>query len=426
MVAEIRPCSKFFTDLVGIQQIAPTFIFRGIEVTIQLENQFQFAERLQKLPPYLFVELDKLKTAAIERGEDVINLGIGDPDQPTPALIREALKQAIEDPSTHQYPLGAGLIALRREIASYYERTRNVILDPATEIIALIGSKEGIGHFPLAFVNPGDVVLIPEPGYPVYRSATVFAGGEPYVMPLRVENDFLPDLEAIPSSVYRRTRLMVLNYPNNPTAAFATREFFERVIAKAREFGFIVLHDAAYLDMSYRDEQALSFLEISGAKEVGIEMHSLSKTFNMTGWRVAFAAGHPQLIRGLASIKSNLDSGVFTAIQKAAIVALQNYETILPEQLELYRGRLSAVDRGMQELGWEDYRRPDGTFYVWLKARGGRGSMEMTRELIERCAIVTTPGNGFGEAGEGYFRLALTTNEDRILEACRRMKKAGF
>lgn len=395
-------------------------------VSTSTQQQFQFSERLQKLPPYLFVELDRLKTAAIQRGEDVINLGIGDPDQPTPQLIIDALNEAAQQQPNHQYPMGVGLLDLRKEIASYYARTRNVELDPATEVTALIGSKEGIGHFPLAFVNPGDVVLFPEPGYPVYRSATVFAGGEPYVMPLLPENAYLPDLEAIPASVYERTKLMILNYPNNPTAAFATREFFERVIAKARQYGFIVLHDAAYLDMTYKDEQVLSFLEMEGAKEVGLEMHSLSKTFNMTGWRVAFAAGNATLIKGLVSIKSNLDSGVFTAIQRAAIVALQNYEKLITPTLDLYRGRLAALDAGMAELGWQDYRRPDGTFYVWLKTRGGRGSMEMTRELIEKCAIVTTPGNGFGEAGEGYFRLALTTSEERIREACRRMKEAGY
>jgi LL-diaminopimelate aminotransferase len=301
-----------------------------------------------------------------------------------------------------------------------------VTLDPKTEVGALIGSKEGIGHFPLAFVNPGDIVLIPEPGYPVYRSATIFAGGEPYTMPLLPENSFLPDIEAIPERVYQRTKLMFLNYPNNPTAAFATREFFERVIEKARKYGFIVMHDAAYLDMAYTDQQAVSFLEMPGAMEVGMEMHSLSKTFNMTGWRIAFAAGNASLIQGLLKIKNNVDSGVFTAIQRAGIVALQNYDKLVPPLRAMYRKRLEAVDAGMKMLGWEDYKRPQGTFYVWLKTRGGRGSMDMTREIIEKCAVVTTPGNGFGQVGEGYFRLALTTSDDRITEACQRMKKAGF
>lgn len=387
---------------------------------------FQPADRLTKLPPYLFVELDRMKNEAIARGEDVINLGIGDPDMPTPKLIIDGMKEAVEDPTNHQYPSGAGCLQFRKEVASYYERTRNVVLDPATEICGLIGSKEGIGHFPLAFVNPGDVVLVPEPGYPVYRSATIFAGGEPYTMPLLAEKGFLPDLDAIPEAVYQKTRVMILNYPNNPTAAFATRDFFEQVVVKARQYDFIVLHDAAYLDISYSSEQAVSFLEVPGARDVGLEMHSLSKTFNMTGWRLAFAAGNPSLIKNLLAVKSNLDSGAFTAIQMAGAIALKNFESVVPDLLKVYQGRLNAVDAGMKGLGWDDYRRPDGTFYVWLRNRAGLSSMDMTRMLIEKCAIVTTPGNGFGDAGEGFFRLALTTSENRIREACDRMAKLGI
>lgn len=387
---------------------------------------FATAERLKQLPPYLFVELDRLKNEAISRGEDVINLGIGDPDLPTPQIIIDAMKEATQDPANHQYPSGMGCIEFRREVASYYERTRNVVLDPNTEAGCLIGSKEGIGHFPLAFVNPGNVVLIPEPGYPVYRSATIFAGGEPYTMPLLPENGFLPDLDAIPDAVYQKTRVMILNYPNNPTAAFATREFFERVVAKARKYNFIVLHDAAYLDMSYTSEQAVSFLEIPGARDVGVEMHSLSKSFNMTGWRLAFVVGNPSLIKGLMAVKANLDSGAFTAVQKAGAVALRNYEALIFDILKVYQGRLNVVDEGMERLGWTDYRRPDGTFYVWLRNRGGLSSMDMTRTLIEKCAIVTTPGNGFGKQGEGFFRLALTTSEERIREACDRIATTGL
>ncbi len=391
-----------------------------------LAQEFAPAKRLGQLPPYLFVELDRLKNEAKSRGEDVINLGIGDPDLPTPQIIIDAMKDAVQDSTNHQYPSGIGCIEFRREVAAYYERTRNVKLDPATEVGSLIGSKEGIGHFPLAFVNPGDVVLIPEPGYPVYRSATIFAGGVPYTMPLLPENGFLPDLEAIPEPVYKKTKVMILNYPNNPTAAFATREFFEKVVAKARLYGFIVLHDGAYLDISYTSEKAVSFLEIPGAREVGIEMHSLSKTFNMTGWRLAFVAGNPSLIKGLMAVKSNLDSGAFTAIQKAGVVALRNFEALVPDLLKTYQGRLNAVDEGMGKLGWVDYRRPQGTFYVWLRNRGGLTSMEMTRTLIEKCAIVTTPGNGFGEPGEDFFRLALTTTEARIREACDRIATTGL
>lgn len=387
---------------------------------------FKQAKRLQQLPPYVFLELDRMKNEAVARGEDIINLGIGDPDQPTPPMIIAAMEEAARTPANHQYPLGAGLIDFRKSVAAYYARTRNVELNPAEEVLALIGSKEGIGHFPLAFADPGGVVLVPEPGYPVYNSSAIFAGAEPYAMPLLAENDFLPDLEAVPAAVYERTQLMFLNYPNNPTAAFATREFFERVIAKARKYGFIVLHDAAYLDMAYHGEKALSFLEMDGAREVGIEMHSLSKTFNMTGWRIAYAVGNKALIAGLLKLKSNLDSGVFNAVQRAAITALDHFEDLTPDLLRLYEGRLEALNEGIRELGWTDYKPPKGTFYVWLRTRGGRSSMQMTMDLLKECSIVATPGNGFGAAGEGFFRLALTTSAQRIREACRRMKAAGF
>lgn len=388
--------------------------------------QIEYAERLKKLPPYVFREISRLSSEAIERGEDIINLGVGDPDRPTPQIIIDALHDASLDASNHQYPVGAGLASFRAAVTGYYERTRGIKLDSDKEVLALIGSKEGIAHFPLAFVNPGDIVLVPEPGYPVYNSSTIFAGGVPFAMPLLAENGFLPDLEAIPSGVYDRTKLMFLNYPNNPTAAFATVEFFERVIRKAKQYGFIVLHDAAYLDMAYGGEKALSFLEVPGARDVGLELHSLSKTFNMTGWRLAFAAGNAKLVSGLSNLKSNVDSGAFNAIQKAGIVALNNFESLIPGILEVYERRLVAFGEGIKELGWQDYTAPKGTFYVWLRTRGGRSSMEMTADLIRECAIVTTPGSGFGASGEGFFRIALTTSEERIREACRRMKKAGF
>jgi LL-diaminopimelate aminotransferase len=388
--------------------------------------EFKRARRLERIPPYVFLEIDRLKQEAVARGEDIINLGIGDPDLPTPGIIIEALAEAARDPATHTYPLGAGMRELRQEIANYYERTRGVVLDPDSEVLALIGSKEGIAHFPWAFVDPGDIVLVPEPAYPVYWSSTIFSGGEPHMMPLRAENGFLPDLDAIPDEVYRRAKLMFLNYPNNPTAAFATRDFFERVVSKAKQHGFIVLHDAAYLDMAYQGERALSFMEIPGARDVGIELHSFSKTFNMTGWRLAFAAGNAQLVQALLALKSNLDSGAFGAIQRAGIVALRNYDTLIPPLLEVYESRLEALNQGMRELGWTEYRPPKGTFYAFLPTRKGFNSMEMAKELIRRCAIVTTPGTGFGSAGEGFFRITLTAPADRLLEACRRMKAAGF
>ena len=384
------------------------------------------ADRLNQLPPYIFVELDKMKTAAIERGEDVISLSIGDPDQPTPQPIVDALAQAARHAVNHQYPIGVGLKAFREEVAKYYERVHGVAVDPAREVLTLIGSKEGIAHFSLAFTNPGDVALVPEPAYPVYSSSTLFAGGIPVVMPLRRENGFLPDLDAVPPDTYARTRVMFLNYPNNPTAALATPEFFERVISLAKKHGFVVLHDAAYLDMTYGGAKALSFLAMPGARDIGIELHSLSKTFNMTGWRIGFAAGNPDLVHGLAAIKSNLDSGVFTAIQHAGVTALRAYDKIVAEMLRLSEERLAALSQGIRDLGWTDFVPPKATFYVWLATRGGRTSMDMTMELLKKCAVAVTPGTAFGASGEGYFRIALTTSAERIREACRRMKLAGF
>lgn len=386
----------------------------------------QVAKRLQQVPPYIFVELDRMKEEAIAQGQDVISLSIGDPDLPTPQIIVQALAEGAAIPQNHRYPLGAGKLELRQEIAHYYARIYGVELDPKDEIIALIGSKEGIGHFPLAFVDDGDVVLYPEPGYPVYRIATLFAGGIPIAMPLRPENKFLPDLEAIGRDVLERTKIMFLNYPNNPTAAFATEEFFERVVALAKRYGFIVVHDAAYLDLAFYGKRAVSFLQIPGAKEVGIEMHSFSKTFNMTGWRLGFACGNAELVQALLAIKSNLDSGVFGAIQHAGIVALRHYDEIVPPLLETYQKRAEVLVRGLEKIGWEDFTRPEGTFYVWLRTRGKRSSFEMTRELLRRCAVMVTPGTAFGDAGEGFIRMAVTAPEERIAEALQRIERANL
>ncbi len=387
---------------------------------------FSISDRLSALPPYPFVELDRMKREAMERGVDIINLGIGDPDQPTPDIIIDALTEAAHNPANHQYPMGSGLVDFRREVVDYYQRQHNVELNADKEVGTLIGSKEGIAHLPLAFINPGDVVLFPDPGYPVYQSATLFAGGTPVAMPLLKENDFLPDLDAIPQDVLHRTRLMFLNYPNNPTAALATMEFFEKVVRMAKKFGFVVAHDAAYLDIVFGGKKALSFLSVPGASDVGIELHSLSKTFNMTGWRIGFAAGHPDLMSGLMAVKANIDSGVFNAVQRAGIAALKNYDKLLPSILSVYEGRVKVLAEGIRSLGWTDFTTPQATFYVWVRNRDNRTSLEMTRTLIEECGIVTTPGSAFGPSGEGYFRIALTTTEDRLLEACKRMEKAGL
>src|SRR4051812_5195071 len=299
-------------------------------------TRFVKAERLQKLPPYLFAEIDRKKRAALAAGRDVINLGVGDPDRPTPEPIIRSLQQHVENPAFHKYALDQGAPELRRSIAAFCRRRYGLDLDPETEILPLIGSKEGIAHFPLAVLNPGDVSLVPDPCYPVYRSSSLFAGAEPYTMPLDPELGFRPDLDAIPADVWTRARMMFLNYPNNPTAGTADLPFFERVVALARQHGLIVAQDAAYNEM-YFDRPAPSILQVPGAKEVAIEFHSLSKTFNMTGWRVGFAVGSAPLVAALGQIKANTDSGIFTAIQHAAKTALDSYEALTPPIRALYK-----------------------------------------------------------------------------------------
>ncbi|MBA3063106.1 MAG: aminotransferase class I/II-fold pyridoxal phosphate-dependent enzyme, partial [Atribacteria sp.] len=282
----------------------------------------KIAQRIQTIPPYLFAEIDKKKEEAIKRGIDIINLGIGDPDQPTPNNIIEKLRESVKDPNTHNYPPYQGTAEFRQAIASWYKNRFGVNLDPEQEVMALIGSKEGIAHIFLAFIDPGDFSLIPDPGYPVYKTGTLFANGFPYIMPLLEENDFLPDLEEIDEEIAQRAKLMFINYPNNPTAAVANKDFFEKVVKFAKKYDILVCHDFAYSEMTFDDYKANSFLEVDGAKEVGIEFHSLSKTYNMTGWRLGFAVGNKEAISALSIIKTNIDSGVFKAIQQAGIEAL--------------------------------------------------------------------------------------------------------
>src|SRR3989344_5408714 len=276
----------------------------------------KYSQRIEKLPPYLFAEIDRKKKAAIDRGVDVISLGVGDPDRPTPPHIVKAGQEAMAKPSNHQYPFGAGLMPFRQAIAAFMQRRFNVTLDPASDIYSLIGSKEGLGHLPLAFMDPGQVALVPDPAYPVYKNATLFAGGEPHLMPLNEARGFLPDLGAIPKDILRRARLLFLNYPNNPVAAVAPRAFLEEAVAFAKKNNLVVAYDNAYSEM-YFEQAPLSFLEIPGAEDIGIEFHSLSKTFNMTGWRIGWVCGNPELIKGLAQIKDSIDSGALPANQGA-------------------------------------------------------------------------------------------------------------
>lgn len=385
----------------------------------------EYADRIKTLPPYLFAAIDEMKRKAVERGVDIINLGVGDPDLPTPAPIIERLHQAALDPKHHQYPSYDGMLTFRQAVADWYGRRFGVQLDAASEVLTLIGSKEGIGHVPLAFVNPGDVVLVPSPGYPVYPVGTSFAGGTPHIMPLLKQNGFLPDLDAVPEDVAHRAKLMFLNSPNNPTSAVMSVDYFTHAVEFARRHKIIVCHDAAYSEIFFDGRRPTSFLEATGAKDVGIEFHSLSKTFNMTGWRIGFAVGHRSVIAGLGKVKSNLDSGVFEAVQQAGIAALELDTQVTEELRKIYQVRRDILVPALHKLGLE-VETPQAAFYVWIGVPHGYTSTSFTAHLLEQAGLVTTPGNGFGEPGEGYIRMTITTPKERLAEAVERIKKVGF
>lgn len=385
---------------------------------------FVKADRLQKLPPYLFAEIDKKKKAAIAAGRDVINLGVGDPDRPTPTSIIRSLQHHVENPSFHQYALDQGAPELRQSIAAFCRQRYGLDLDPNTEILPLIGSKEGIAHFPLAVLNPGDISLVPDPCYPVYRSSSLFAGADIYTLPLERSLGFRPDLDAIPGDVYARARLLFLNFPNNPTGGTADLPYFQRVIDVARAHNLVVAQDAAYNEM-YFETPAPSILQIPGAREHAIEFHSLSKTFNMTGWRVGFAIGGAPLIAALGQVKANSDSGIFTAIQFAAKTAIDEYDTLTPPIRALYRERRDAFVAGMRRIGW-DVPTPEATFYVWIPCPAGYTSTELCGRLLDEANVVTTPGLGFGRTADGYIRAALTVETPRLIEAVDRIGALGI
>lgn len=381
---------------------------------------FQPTERLRALPPYLFVDIDRKRRALLDAGRDVISFGVGDPDQPTHAFIIERLREAAGNPAHHRYPHDQGWSGFREQVAAFMAQRYRVSLDPQREIHALIGSKEGIGHLPLAVVNPGQTVLVPEPGYPVYRSSAIFAGGQPWTMRLREENGWLPDLDAIPADVARDAVLMLLNYPNNPTGATATLEFFERAVAFARRYDLVLAHDAAYNEM-YFDEPAPSVLQVAGAKDVAVELHSLSKTFNMTGWRLGFAAGNADVIAALGKIKANMDSGQFGAIQEAGAAALAGIDR--PEILAaraMYRQRATEMTAGLASLGFR-VREPRATFYIWAGVPAGYTDLKIVNKLLDEAAVVCIPGSGFGAEFSGYVRFALTVPIERTREALARM-----
>jgi LL-diaminopimelate aminotransferase len=383
---------------------------------------FKLSKRLQSLPPYLFVEIDKAKRKARAEGKDIIDLGIGDPDQPTPRYIIDALYQAAQDPGNHRYALDQGMPALRRAIEGWYNRRFGINLNPDSEILPLIGSKEGIAHFPLAFLDPGDYSLVPDPCYPPYKGSTIFAGGKIHLMPLLEKNAFLPDLKKIPAGVLKKARIIFINYPNNPTGATADRGFYREVIDFARKHKLIVISDLAYSEMAYDGYRPASMLEIEGAKDSVIEFHSLSKSYNMTGWRIGWACGNSQLVGALAKVKSNIDSGIFSAIQLAGIAALEGPQKHIQEMSALYQERRDTLVSGLKSLGWQLIS-PRATFYLWIKVPKKTDSIKFASLLMEKAGIVVTPGVGFGKHGEGYIRMALTVPKQRIIEALSRLKK---
>jgi len=367
----------------------------------------KFSRRVENLPPYLFVEISRKIAAKKAKGEEVISFGIGDPDIPTPPHVIDKLCQAARDPVNHRYPETEGLPELRQAIAEWYKRRFGVSLEADKEVLPLIGAKEGIAHIALCFIDPDDMALVPDPGYPVYSVSTMLAGGEPYYLPLRVENDFLPDLEAIPAYVLERAKLLWLNYPNNPTGAVAELDFFNRAVEFARQHGLVVCHDGPYSEVAFDGYQPVSFMQTDGAKEVGVEFHSLSKSYNMTGWRIGMVVGNAEMVDALKRVKSNLDSGIPQAIQHAAIEALTGNQDCIQEHNLIYQKRRDLVIEALNRIGLEA-EPPKASLYIWAKVPEGYTSVGLAADLLDKVGIVVTPGVGYGKNGEGYVRLSLT------------------
>jgi len=380
----------------------------------------KIASRVEKLPPYLFVEISKKIAAKKAKGEEVVSFGIGDPDIPTPPHIIEKLIQASQNPTNHRYPESEGLPELRKTIANWYQQRFGISLDPETEILPLIGSKEGIGHMAFCFAEPGDNVLVPDPGYPVYSVGTLLAGGRPYYMPLLEKNDFLPDFKRIPENILSDTTMMWLNYPNNPTAAVADLDFYNRAVEFARTHDICICHDGPYSEVAYDGYRPVSFLQAEGAKEVGVEFHSLSKSYNMTGWRIGMAVGNPVMIDALKRLKSNLDSGIPQAIQYAAIEALTGPQNCIEEHNNTYQRRRDLIVDMLTRMGLQ-VRTSQASLYVWAKVPEGYTSVEFTDDLLEKVGVVVTPGNGYGKYGEGYVRLSMTLPDASLVKGLSRL-----
>ena len=380
----------------------------------------RFAKRIEQLPPYLFVEISKKISQKRAEGADVVTFAIGDPDIPTPQNILDKLWEAAQDPPNHRYPESEGLPELRRAIADWYDRRFGVKLNPDTEVLPLIGAKEGIGHAALCFIDPGDVALVPDPGYPVYSVGTLFAGGTCHWLPLTEENGWLPDLDSIPPEVAQKAKVLWINYPNNPTGATADSTFFERAVAFAQRNNVPVLHDAPYTEVAYDGYNPESFLQTPGAMEVGLEFHSLSKSYNMTGWRIGMAVGNAEMINALMRVKSNIDSGIPQAIQHAAIEALTGPQDSINEHNLIYQNRRDKLVATLRDIGLE-VTPPKASLYVWAKLPAGWKSADFAALLIEEKDIVVTPGSGYGKYGEGYIRLSLTLPDSQLEKGLSRL-----
>jgi LL-diaminopimelate aminotransferase len=380
----------------------------------------ELAKRLNRLPPYLFVEINQKIAELRDRGEDIISFAIGDPDLPTPSHIIEYMCQAAQDLANHRYPETAGLTELRQAIAEWYERRFGVTLDPDKEVLPLIGSKEGIGHMALCFIEPGDLALVPDPGYPPFSMCTILAGGEPYFMPLRKENDFLPDFEAIPDEVADKAKIIWLNYPNNPTGAIAGLDFFKKAVNFAQQHDLAICHDAPYSEVAFDGYKPPSFMQTEGAKKIGVEFHSFSKTYHMTGWRIGMVVGNATMVDALFRVKSNLDSGIPQAIQYGAIEALRGSQNHIAERNAILQQRRDKLLKVLNEIGLKA-RIPKATFYIWANIPQGYTSMDFTKKLLDEAAIAVTPGTGYGKEGEGYIRFSMTISDERLEQGVDRL-----
>lgn len=383
------------------------------------------SERLEKIPPYLFAEIDRKIAEAKAKGIDIISLGIGDPDSPTLQPVVDEMHKAIDDSKNHDYPPYNGTAQFRNAAKDWMKKRFDVELNADTEILANIGSKEAIAHVFFAFVDKGDYTLVPDPGYPVYKNATIFAGGTPYAMPLLEENGYLPDFEKIPEDIAKKAKLMFLNYPNNPTGATADLDFFKKAVDFCKKYDILLCSDMAYSEMTYDGYKAPSVLQIEGAKDIAIEFYSHSKSYNMTGWRVGFVAGNADAIKALGTIKNNIDSGTFKAIQQAAAAAFTIDQSYIDKLNGMYQERRDVMEAGLKEMGW-DIKPSKATFYIWIPTPNNMSSEEFATVMLEKAHVVVPPGIGYGKCGEGYIRIALTKDVETLKQAIQRMKDAGI